>query len=167
MILSLLLLHFWRVFLHHHQLIFFHWSLNDNTSPRVFKTLLSILADFNNAIVCMVSILLLISISFRLLSKPLGTVTNTPTIIRITVTFTSQLSVKIPEFLNILTLIFPLWSAETVKFTSWLLCFLLIKTRSGLPSAIGYSVCISISQRIFMSLIFLLVNIKFGNMAQF
>ena len=33
----------------------FHWSLSDSKSPQVFRTLLSILAVFNNAVVWMVS----------------------------------------------------------------------------------------------------------------
>ena len=39
----------------------FHWSLSDSKSPQVFKTLLSILADLNNAIVWTVSTRPLIS----------------------------------------------------------------------------------------------------------
>ena len=33
----------------------FHWSFSDNKSPQVSRTLLSILAVFNNAVVWMVS----------------------------------------------------------------------------------------------------------------
>ena len=50
-----------RVFSHRHKLKVFHWSLCDNKSPQVFRTLLSILADLNNAVVWMVSTRLLIS----------------------------------------------------------------------------------------------------------
>ena len=35
--------------------MFFHWSLNDSKSPKVSRTLLSILLDLNNAVVWMVS----------------------------------------------------------------------------------------------------------------
>ena len=39
----------------------FHWSLSDSKSPQFSRILLSILADSNNALVWMVSILKLIS----------------------------------------------------------------------------------------------------------
>ena len=42
-------------FSHQLKLMVFHWSLNDNTSPQVSSTLLSILADLNSAVVWMVS----------------------------------------------------------------------------------------------------------------
>ena len=47
----------------------FHWSLNDNKSPQVFKALLSILADLNNAMVCIGLIFFFFSNSFNLFSK--------------------------------------------------------------------------------------------------
>ena len=52
----------------------FYWSLSDSKSPRVFRTLLSIPADLNEAEVWMVSILPLISNCSNHLSKPFGTV---------------------------------------------------------------------------------------------
>ena len=55
-------------------------------SLRVYRTLLSILADLNNVVVWMVLILLLISISPSLPSKPLGTVPSAPTAVDIAVT---------------------------------------------------------------------------------
>ena len=42
-------------------LMVFHWSLNDNESPQVFRNLLSILGDLNNAVIWMVSTCSLIS----------------------------------------------------------------------------------------------------------
>ena len=65
----------------------FHCSLSDSKSPQVSRTLLSILADLNNATVWMVSTHLLISKSFGPCAKPLVTVLSTPITIGITVTF--------------------------------------------------------------------------------
>ena len=70
-----------------HQLMVFHWSLSDSKSPQVSRMLLSILADLNNAVVCMVLILSPISSSSSPLFKLLDTVPSTMTIIFITVTF--------------------------------------------------------------------------------
>ena len=42
-------------FSHQHRLIVFHWSLSDSNSPQVSRTLLSILAVFNNIVVWVVS----------------------------------------------------------------------------------------------------------------
>ena len=39
-------------FSHQRQLMIFHWSQNDSKSHQVSRTLLSILANFNNAVVC-------------------------------------------------------------------------------------------------------------------
>ena len=39
------------------QLVVFHGSLSYSKSPKVFRTFLIILADFNNSVICMVSIL--------------------------------------------------------------------------------------------------------------
>ena len=60
-----------------------HRSLSDRKSPQVSRTLLSILADLDNAVV---SILSLIAHSFSHLSKPLATVPSVPSAIGITVT---------------------------------------------------------------------------------
>ena len=42
-------------FSHQRELMSFHWSLRESKSPQVSRTLLSILADINNAVVWMVS----------------------------------------------------------------------------------------------------------------
>ena len=65
----------------------FHWSLSDSKSPQVSRTLLSILADLNNAVVCMVSPCPLISKSSSPCTNPLVTVLSTPITIGITITF--------------------------------------------------------------------------------
>ena len=57
----------------------FHWRLSDSKSPQVSKTLLSILAIFNNAVVWMVStrpqtsiiIIIIIIYSFRVFTSVL------------------------------------------------------------------------------------------------
>ena len=54
----------------------FYWSLSDNKSPRVSRVLHSILVDFSNSEVWMVSIFTLISNSSIPFSKHLGTVTE-------------------------------------------------------------------------------------------
>ena len=48
-------------FLRQHQLMVFPLSLNGSKSPEVSRTLLSILADLDSAVVCMVSTRVLIS----------------------------------------------------------------------------------------------------------
>ena len=63
---------------------FFYWSLID--FPGVSRTLLSILANLNHAVICMVAIIPMISISTSLFSKPFGTVLSESTTIGITVT---------------------------------------------------------------------------------
>ena len=64
----------------------FHWSLSDNNSSRVSRTLLSILAVLNNAVVWMVSTRLPTSKSSNPFSNPLVTVPNAPITIGIIVT---------------------------------------------------------------------------------
>ena len=65
----------------------FHWSLSDNKSPQVTKTLLSILAVLNNAVVWMISTRTPTSKSSSPINNPLVTVTNAPITIGIIVTF--------------------------------------------------------------------------------
>ena len=56
----------------------FHWSLNDSKSSQVSRTLLSILAVLNNAVVWMVPTRPPTSKSFSIFSTPLVTVPNCP-----------------------------------------------------------------------------------------
>ena len=63
----------------------FYWSLSDSKSPRVSRTLLSILADLNNAIVCLVSVRPLISNSSKTFTQEV--VLSTPLASGITITF--------------------------------------------------------------------------------
>ena len=64
----------------------FHWSLSDSKSPQVSRTLLSILAVLNNAVVWMVSTRPPTSKSSSPISNPLVTVLNAPITIGIIVT---------------------------------------------------------------------------------
>ena len=52
----------------------FYWSLSDNKSPQVFRTLFNILADLNNAVVWTVSTRPVISKSSSPCTNPLVTV---------------------------------------------------------------------------------------------
>ena len=65
----------------------FHWRLSDSKSPQVSRTLLSILAVFNNAVVWMVSTQPPTSKSSRPFNNPLVTVPKAPITIGIIVTF--------------------------------------------------------------------------------
>ena len=56
-------------FSHQRHLVIFYWSLSDSKSPEILTTQ----ADLNNAVVCMVSVLPLISSSTSLFSKLLET----------------------------------------------------------------------------------------------
>ena len=67
-------------------MIIFQSSLSDDKSALVCRTLLSILADLNSAVVWMVSIIPLISNTPTIFSKTLRTVPRAPTT-GITVTF--------------------------------------------------------------------------------
>ena len=134
----------------------FHWDLNDSKFPQVSRTLLSILADLNNAVIWMLLILLLISCSSSLFSRPLETVPRAPAI-GITVTFMfhsffSSLARSKYLFIFLFSFIFILWSAGMAKSTRWQAFFffffffflvLLINIWSGLLADIGWFICIS------------------------
>ena len=123
----------------------FHLSLSDSKSPRVFRIPLSILADLNNAVVWMVSSLLLISTSSSPFSKPGGIDWTAPITIFIIVimfiSFFSSLSKSSYLSLFSLSLIFTLWYARTAKsifgrslfsfFFFFFFTFLFIITQSG------------------------------------
>ena len=69
------------------QLMVSHWILGDSKSPNVSRTLLSILANLNNAVVLMISTCPLIFISSSPFTNPLGIVPGAPATIGINVTF--------------------------------------------------------------------------------
>ena len=74
-------------FSHQCQLMGSHWSLRDSKSPQISRTLLSFLADLNNAVTWMVSTCPLISKSSSPCINPLITVLRAPITIGIIVTF--------------------------------------------------------------------------------
>ena len=98
-----------------------HWSLSDK-SPQVSRTLLSILADLNYAVVWMVSTRPVISKSSSPCINPLVTVPRAPITIGIIVTFMFHSFFNFQARLRYLSLFshsfnFSLWSAGTAKFT--------------------------------------------------
>ena len=131
----------------------FHWRLSDSKSPQVSRTLLSILAVFNNAVVWMVSTRLPTSKSSRPFNNPLLTV---PIGIIVTLMFHSFFNSQArSRYWSLFShsFSFILWSAGTAKSTilqifSFFFCFfLMIIIRSGLLAGIRWSVCISKSHR--------------------
>ena len=133
----------------------FHWSLSDSKSPQVSRTLLSILAVLNNAVVWMVSTRPPTSKSSNSFSNPLVTVPNAPITIGIIVTcmfhsfFNSLARSRYLSFFSH-SFIFILWSAGTAKSTILQVLFfflLLIIIKSGLLAGIWWSVCMLKSHR--------------------
>ena len=131
----------------------FHWSIIDSKSPQVSRTLHSILAVLNNAVVWMVSTCPPTSKSSSPFSNLLVTVPNTPITIGIIVTFMFHNffnSLAKSRYLSFFShsFSFILWSAGTAKSTILLmLFFLLIIIRSGLLAEIRWSMCMSKSHR--------------------
>ena len=126
----------------------FHWSLRDSKSPQVSRTLLSILADHNRAVVWIVFAHPLISNFCSLLMKPLETVSNAPIGISFTLMFHSFFSSPArSKYLSLFlfSLIFTLWSAGTTKSSILLVLFyfLLIITRYGLLTEIRCDLFVS------------------------
>ena len=126
------------------------FRLSDSKSPQVSRTLLSILAVFNNAVVWMVSTRLPTSKSSSLFNNPLVTVPKAPITIGIIVTFMFRSffsSLKRSRYLSLFShsFSFILWSAGTAKSTILLiLFFFLIIIRSDpcvCQSLIGVYVC--------------------------
>ena len=103
------------------KLMVFHWSLSDSKSPQVSRTLLSILAIFNNAVVWMVSTRPPTSKSSRPFNNPLVIVPEAPITIGIIVTFTFHSffnSLARSRYLSFShSFSFILWSAGTAKST--------------------------------------------------
>ena len=134
----------------------FHWSLSDSKSPHVSRTLLSILAVLNNAVVWMVSTRPPTSKSSSPFSNPLVTAPNAPITSGIIVTcmfhsfFNSLARSKYLSFLSH-SFSFILWSAGIAKSTIlqilFFLLLLLIIIKSGLLAGIRWSVCMLKSHR--------------------
>ena len=130
----------------------FHWRLSDRKSPKVSRTLLSILAVCNNTVVCVVSTRSPNSKSSRPFSNPLVTVPKAPITIGVIVTFMfncffSSLARSRNLSLFSHSFSFILLSAGKAKSTIWQGFLLLIIIRSGLRAEIRWSVCTSKSHR--------------------
>ena len=133
----------------------FHWSLSDCKSPQVSRTLLSILAVFNNAVVWMVSTRPPTIKSSWPFNNPLVTVPKAPITIGTIVTFMfhsffNSLVRSRYLFLFSHSFSFIRWAAGTAKSTILQILFLLlllIIIRSGLLAEIRWSVCMSKSHR--------------------
>ena len=109
----------------------FHWGLSDCKSPQVSRTLLSILAVLNNAVVLIAFTRPPTSKFSSPFSNPLVTVPNEPITIGIIVTcmfhsfFTSLTRSKYLFFFSHSSS-FILWSAGTAKSTILLVLFFLL-----------------------------------------
>ena len=136
----------------------FRWSLSDNKSPQFSRTLLSILAVLNNAVVWMVSTRPPTSKSSSPFNNSLVTLPNAPIAIGIIVTFMFH-SFSIPKqsrgtypSFHFLSVLFcdqlrqqsPQFCQFSFFFFSFFFFFLLlIIIRSGLLAEIKRSVCMS------------------------
>ena len=105
------------------------WSLRDRKSPQVSRTLLSILAYLNNALVCLVSTRPLIYKSSRPYINPLATVPSVPVTTGVNVTFMiRRFLFSLAKSRNLsffsLSFSFSLWSAETSMSTIQQVIFL-------------------------------------------
>ena len=129
----------------------FPWSLSDNKSSQVSRTLLSILSVLNNAVVWIVSTRPPTSKSSSPFNNPLVTVPKAPITIGIIVTFMfhsffNSRARYLSFFSHSFTFI--LWSAGTAKSTIMqILLLVLIIIRSDLLAKIRWSVCMSKSHR--------------------
>ena len=134
----------------------FHWSLRDSKSPQVSRSLLSILAVLNNAVVWIESTRPPTSKSSSSFRNPLVTVPNAPIKIIVTCMFHSFFnSLARSRYLSFFShsFSFILWSAGTAKstilhvlfFFCWLLLSLVFWPWLGDPcvcqSPIGVYVC--------------------------
>ena len=120
----------------------FHWGLNYKSS-QVSRTLLSILADLNNAAVWMVFTHPTISKSISPYTNPLVTVPRAPITFGIIVTFMFHNLFNSQARSRYLSLLPGQQSPQFCKFSF----FLLIMIRSGRLAKIWWSVRISKSQR--------------------
>ena len=121
--------------------MFFHWRLSDSKSPQVSRTLLSILANLNNAVVLMISTHSLISKSSSALTNPLVTVPRAPITTGINVTLMFHSFFQFPSKFQVLIYLFfsfsfnfTLWSAGTVFSAIWQILFFFVNNYKVLSS---------------------------------
>ncbi len=117
----------------------FHWSLSDSKSPQVFRTLLSILAVFNNAVIWMVSTRPPTSHSSKLFNNLLVTVPKAPITIGIIVTFMFcsffnslckvEVLISLFTFLQIYSVVSKVDNFVNSLFCCWLLLLLSLLIR--------------------------------------
>ena len=124
------------------------WSLSDNKSPQVSKTLLSILADLNNALICIVSTLSVISTSSSICTNPLGTVPRAPITTGFIATFIFHIFFQFFSKVEVLNPLFTFFRFHSVvhqdnKVHNSLLIIII----SVCLAVIRWSVCVSKSQR--------------------
>ena len=120
--LCFIIILFLESFSHQLTLMVFHWSLSDSESPQISKTLLSILADLNNAVAWKVFTHPVISKSSIPCTNPLVTVTRAPITTGIIITsmfhsFFNSLARSRYLFLFLRSFNFTLWLAGTAKST--------------------------------------------------
>ena len=101
-------------FSHQRLLMVFHWSLSDSMSPQVSRTLLSILAVLNNAVVWIVSTRPPTSKSSSLFNRPLVTLANAPITIGIIDTFMFYSFFKFPYKVEVFILLFTFFQFYSV-----------------------------------------------------
>ena len=112
----------------------FHWSLSDSKSPQVSRTLLSILAVLNNALVWMISTRPPTSKSSTAFINPLVTVPKGPITIGIIVTFIFHSYFQFPIKVVVLILLFIFfqfysvvsWDSKVHNFANSLFLLLII-----------------------------------------
>ena len=92
----------------------FHWSLSDSKSPQVSRTLLSILAGINNAVVWMVPTRLPTSKSSSPFNTHLLTVPKAPITIGIIVTFLFHSFFQFPCKVEVLVFLFTFFQFYSV-----------------------------------------------------
>ena len=92
----------------------FHWSLSENKSPQVFRTLFSILAVLNNAVVWLVSTRPPASKSSSSLNNPFVTVPKAPITIGIIVTFMFHSFFQFPSKDEVLIFLFSFFQFYSV-----------------------------------------------------
>ena len=122
----------------------FHWSLSDSKSPQVSRTLLSVLAVVNRALVWMVYTLSPAFKSSSPFNNPLDAVPKAPITIGKIFTVMFHSFFQFPSKVEILILLFTLFQIYSVvsqvskvdNFASSLFFLLLIIIRSGLLAEI-------------------------------